>query len=165
MSQKKRQQFWWYSRAAKIYWLLIICYKLCLMFHRHDPIISHKVLFVGSVVIPTVQIRTLRHGKILRLLQINDTDVDVAQRETWVSLPSNYMHSLLRTVHCVFSTEIFQVEKNENKYNLLISLHLVIHFMRTKQRLKPWVWLLGEKDLTPKFKNVPAPVLDLIENE
>ena len=28
------------------------------------------------------------------------------------------MHSLLRTVHCVFSTEIFQVEKNENKYNL-----------------------------------------------
>ena len=90
--KKKRHQFCWYSRAAKIYWVLIMCYKLCLMFHRHDPIISHKVLFVDSVVIPTVQIRTLRHGKIMRFLRINHTYVNIAHRETWVSLHSNYMH-------------------------------------------------------------------------
>ena len=125
------------------------------MFHRHDPIISHKVLFVGSVVIPTVRIRTLRHGKIMRLLQINHTVVDIAQRETWISLPSNYMHSLLRTVHCVFSTEIFQVEKNENKYNLLISLHLVIHFTRTKQRIKFISLVTWGKRPDPKIQECP----------
>ena len=125
------------------------------MFHRHDPIISHKVLFVGSVVIPMVRIRTLRHGKIMRLLQINHTVVDIAQRETWISLPSNYMHSLLRTVHCVFSTEIFQVEKNENKYNLLISLHLVIHFTRTKQRIKFISLVTWGKRPDPKIQECP----------
>ena len=125
------------------------------MFHRHGPIISHKVLFVGSVVIPTVRIRTLRHGKIMRLLQINHTVVDIAQRETWISLPSNYMHSLLRTVHCVFSTEIFQVEKNENKYNLLISLHLVIHFTRTKQRIKFISLVTWGKRPDPKIQECP----------
>lgn len=91
----------------------------------------------------------------MRLLQINDTDVDIAQTETQVTFSPNYTHFTFKLLIAYLQVKFYRWKKNESKYHLLMNIAFGHPLHENKTRIEAMCLVTWAKKPDPKIQECP----------